>query len=195
MREYLDRLNPEKPPQVFARRDGDAGHHRLPPAGHARRHRGHPRRRRRHARSSSSSRTAAGSKPSAIARRRGARRCTRRRASSSTTSGSRACDQLPTVEGAAPLTALLEAASPGQASLLQPDAAAQAELVIDANQRRRRSRAKQPSPIPPTPPAQRRLPRFRWNVKHEQKSRLRMPVTDSNPADAAAPGATGEDRR
>ena len=42
--------------------------------------------------------------------------------------GLESLQQLPTVEGAAPLTALLEAASPEQSSLLQPDAAAQAEL-------------------------------------------------------------------
>ena len=42
MREYLDRLHPEKPPR-YSRRDGDAGDHCLPPAGDARRHRGHPR--------------------------------------------------------------------------------------------------------------------------------------------------------
>jgi segregation and condensation protein B len=44
--------------------------------------------------------------------------------------GLESLQQLPTVEGAAPLTALLEAASPEQSSLLQPDAAAQAELVM-----------------------------------------------------------------
>ena len=33
---------------LFARRDGDAGHHRLPAAGDARRHRRHPRRHRQH---------------------------------------------------------------------------------------------------------------------------------------------------
>jgi segregation and condensation protein B len=44
--------------------------------------------------------------------------------------GLESLQQLPTVEGAAPLTALLEAAAPAQASLLQPDAAAQAELVM-----------------------------------------------------------------
>ena len=44
--------------------------------------------------------------------------------------GLESLQQLPTVEGAAPLSALLEAAAPGQASLLQPDAAAQAELAI-----------------------------------------------------------------
>jgi len=44
--------------------------------------------------------------------------------------GLESLQQLPTVEGAAPLTALLEAASPEQSSLLQPDAAAQAELLM-----------------------------------------------------------------
>ena len=44
--------------------------------------------------------------------------------------GLESLQQLPIVEGAAPLTALLEAASPEQSSLLQPDAAAQAELVM-----------------------------------------------------------------
>ena len=62
MREYLARLQPREAAALFARRAGDAGDHRLPPAGDARRHRGHPRRRRRAARSSSSSRTAAGSR-------------------------------------------------------------------------------------------------------------------------------------
>jgi segregation and condensation protein B len=38
--------------------------------------------------------------------------------------------QLPPIEGAAPLTALLEAASHGQASLLEPEATAQAELAM-----------------------------------------------------------------
>ena len=44
--------------------------------------------------------------------------------------GLESLQQLPTVEGAAPLTALLEASAPGQASLLQPDAAAQVELAM-----------------------------------------------------------------
>ena len=46
--------------------------------------------------------------------------------------GLESLQQLPTVEGAAPLTALLEAQAPGQASLLQPEAAAQAELAMAA---------------------------------------------------------------
>ena len=79
---------------LLARGDGDARDHRLPPAGHARRHRGHPRRRGLDARSSRRSRTAAGSTSSATARRPAGRRSTRRRASSSTTSAcarSRSC--------------------------------------------------------------------------------------------------------
>ena len=63
---------------LLARGDGDAGDHRLPPAGHPRRHRGHPRRRRLDARSSSRSRTAAGSTSSATAKRPAGRRSTPR---------------------------------------------------------------------------------------------------------------------
>ena len=66
---------PREAAALFARGAGDAGDHRLPPAGDARRHRGHPRRHGQPARSSSSSRTAAGSRRSAIARRRAGRRC------------------------------------------------------------------------------------------------------------------------
>ena len=51
MQPYLDRLTPEKPPRYSRAVHGDAGDHRLPAAGHPRRHRGHPRRRRVDARS------------------------------------------------------------------------------------------------------------------------------------------------
>jgi hypothetical protein len=53
---------------VHPRHAGDPGHHRLPPAGDARRHRGHSRRHRQLPASSSSSKTAAGSRSSATAK-------------------------------------------------------------------------------------------------------------------------------
>ena len=84
---FVDRLNPDKAPRYSARRDGDAGDHRLPAAGVARRHRGHPRRRRGRLRSSSRWKPAAGSTSSAIATRRGARRSTPPPSPSSTTLG------------------------------------------------------------------------------------------------------------
>ena len=40
---YLERLNPEKAGQVFTRRDGNAGHYRLPSTCDPRRHRGNSR--------------------------------------------------------------------------------------------------------------------------------------------------------
>jgi segregation and condensation protein B len=63
--------------------------------------------------------------------------------------GLESLQELPTVEGAAPLTALLEAASPEQASLLQPDAAAQAELAM-APQAPGSEPAEAPEPDPST---------------------------------------------
>jgi segregation and condensation protein B len=63
--------------------------------------------------------------------------------------GLESLQELPTVEGAAPLTALLEAASPEQASLLQPDAAAQAELAM-APQAPSSEPAEAPEPDPST---------------------------------------------
>ena len=63
--------------------------------------------------------------------------------------GLESLQELPTVEGAAPLTALLEAASPEQASLLQPDAAAQAELAM-APQAPSSESAEAPEPDPST---------------------------------------------
>ena len=45
MKPYLDRLSSREAAEVFAGHAGNTGDHRLPPAGHARRHRGNPRRR------------------------------------------------------------------------------------------------------------------------------------------------------
>jgi segregation and condensation protein B len=63
--------------------------------------------------------------------------------------GLESLQQLPIVEGAAPLTALLEAAAPEQSSLLQPDVAAQAELAM-APQAPASGPAAAPEPDPST---------------------------------------------
>jgi segregation and condensation protein B len=63
--------------------------------------------------------------------------------------GLESLQQLPIVEGAAPLTALLEAAAPEQSSLLQPDVAAQAELAM-APQAPASGPATAPEPDPST---------------------------------------------
>jgi segregation and condensation protein B len=63
--------------------------------------------------------------------------------------GLESLQQLPIVEGAAPLTALLEAAAPEQSSLLQPDVAAQAELAM-APQTPASGPATAPEPDPST---------------------------------------------
>ncbi len=96
---------------LFARRDGDAGDHRVPAAGHARRHRGRARRDRVDAGDQARSRSAAGSTRSVIARRRAGPRCTRRRGRSSTTSASTALSDLPPLP-AAGRTRFRGAASP-----------------------------------------------------------------------------------
>ena len=82
---------PGQAPALFARRDGDAGDHRLPPAGDARRRRGHPRRRGVARRSSRRWRAAAGSTSSAIATRRAGPRSTPPPRPSSTTSACARC--------------------------------------------------------------------------------------------------------
>ena len=149
MREYLDRLQPREAAEVLARRAGDAGHHRLPPAGDARRHRGHPRRRRQHARSSSSSRTAAGSRRSATARRRAGRRCI------ATTR--QFLDDLGLALARPAADARRRRARPRARRPQRPSrlaaatATAQAELAWRRRAGRRDRRA--PEPIPPTPPA------------------------------------------
>ena len=71
---------------LFARGDGNARDHRLPAAGHARRHRGHPRRHRVDQHHQGARRRAAGSTSSATAKCRAGRSSLRRRASFSTIS-------------------------------------------------------------------------------------------------------------
>ena len=97
---------PREAAALLARRDGDPGDHRLPPAGDPRRHRGRARRRRVHARSSRRSRTAAGSTSSATARRRAGRRSTPRHASFLDDLGLRSLEELPPLEEIAKTLAL-----------------------------------------------------------------------------------------
>ena len=135
---------------LLARRARDAGHHCLPPAGDARRHRGHPRRHRQHPDRQAARRPRLGRERSATARRPAGRRCTRPRASSSTTWAWPAwtsCPQLPGSDGAEPEFA--EALAVQQPSLL------------DA------SDADNPASLPPTAtaaPGSHRAPRER--MKH-----------------------------
>ena len=173
---------PREAAEVFARRARDAGDHRLPPAGDARRHRGHPRRRGRAARSSSSSRTAAGSRRSAIARRRAGRRCSRRRASSSTTSAWRRSTSCRTLEGA-------DGEPIAQAAAL-PDGESQATLSFAEAARRCRAG----DDLRRSSPCRLQMP---WNRTHERSRTI--PRCRSTPAadrgDGASPSAKASRRR